>query len=147
MIRFKANLSPSSLNKLAEELTRYTNNLEQAKIEIVQALTDYVYERIMAYVPVDTGTLQASFVEEVSGNIGRVYTDLYYAKYVEFGTGVRGSSSAYDLNKLQISDAWRGYNENYKGQDAQKFIYRAVQDLETNYRSIARNILKQKGLI
>ena len=147
MIRFKSNLSPSSLNELAIQLTKYTQDLEAAKAEIVQVLTDYVYERIMAYVPIDTGTLKSSFVKEISGNIGRVYTDLFYAKYVEFGTGVRGSSSGYDLNKLQISDTWRGYNNNYTGQEAQKFIYRAVQDLETNYVSIARNILKQKGLI
>ena len=147
MIRFKANLSPSSLNELANQLTDYSNKLEEAKNDIIQALTDYVYSQIMLYVPIDTGTLKDSFVKEISQEMGRVYTDLYYAKYVEFGTGVRGSASSYDLDKIQITDSWRGYKEGYTGQEAQKFIYRAVQDLETNYVSIVRNILKQKGLI
>lgn len=147
MVKFNVNLSPTSIQNLSKKLKNYALEFENVKTEIVEALTDYVYERIMAYVPVDTGTLKASFMKEVSGNIGRVYTDLYYAKYVEFGTGVRGSSSEYDFNKLQISDAWSDYDENYGGQEAQEFMYKAVQDLETNYISIARNILKQKGLI
>lgn len=147
MVRFQANLSASSLNALANKLTEYTNNLEQAQAEIVQALTDYVYERIMAYVPVDTGTLQSSFIKEISSEIGRVYTDLYYAKYVEFGTGIRGNSSGYDLTKIKLSDSWRGYKEDYTGQVAQKFIYRAVLDLEANYQEIVKNILREKGLI
>lgn len=147
MVRFKANLSPTSLNELALQLTQYTKDLEAAQTEIIQVLTDYVYERIMFYVPVKTGTLKSSFIKEISSSVGRVYTDLYYAKYVEFGTGVRGSSSGYDLSKIQLSDAWEDYDENYGGQVAHKFIYQAVLDLEANYKELAKNVLKQKGLI
>ena len=147
MIRFKANLSPTSLNELAMQLTKYTQDLEAAKAEIVETLTNYVYQQIMLYVPVKTGALKSSFIKEISSDIGRVYTDLYYAKFVEFGTGIKGSASSYDINKIQISDAWRGYDEEFSGQTAKKFIYKAVLDLETNYVELARNALKQKGLI
>lgn len=147
MVTFKTSLSPSALNKLAQELTQYGKSFEAAKLDVLQALMDYTYERIMYYVPVDTGELMDSFVIEVSSEIGRVYTDKYYAKYVEFGTGIKGEGSGYDLSSFTVSDTWKGYSQNFSGQVAQKFMYRALQDLENNYESIARSVLAKKGLL
>ena len=144
MVRFKANLSPKSFENLTKQLDIYAKNLESIKLDIHQALADYVYERIMFYMPVPrTGRLMDSFVEDVSQNMARVYTDLYYAKFVEFGTGIRGINSNYDSKYMQAES----YSANYAGQPAQKFVYRAVLDLEQNYIEIARNVLKKKGLI
>lgn len=148
MVTFNTSLSPTSLNNLAKNLKKYYKDLELAKTDILQALTDYTYERIMYYVPVKTGTLMNSFASEVSGDIGRVYTDLYYAKYVEFGTGIKGTQSNYNVSKLIVSNGWKGYSEDYEnGQVAQKFMYKALQDVEANYKDIVKNMLKQKGLI
>lgn len=144
MVTFNVNLSPESFTKLAQDLQNYTNKLIQAEPDILQALADYVYERIMFYVPVDTGQLKASFMKEVSQNVARVYTDLYYAKYVEFGTGIRGSNSDYDSKYI---DAKKGYKTDYAGQPAHKFMYNAVLDLERDYEDIVLNVLRQKGLI
>ena len=121
----------------------YSLDFEKAKADILEALTDYTYERIMFYVPVDTGKLMDSFMREVSGDVGRVYTDLYYAKYVEFGTGIRGSSSQYDTNYVSGIT----YSKSIEGQKAQKFMYKALQDVERDYPEIARSVLIEKGLI
>ena len=42
-------------------------------------------------VPVDTGNLQDSITYEVNGNEGVVGTNVEYAPYVEFGTGLFSS--------------------------------------------------------
>lgn len=38
--------------------------------------------------PVETGTLRNSITHEVDGNVGTIGTNLAYAPYVEFGTGI-----------------------------------------------------------
>lgn len=143
MITFKTSLSPTAIENLIKEFKVYSLKFESAKTDILEALTEYAYERIMFYVPVDTGQLMNSFVREISGNIGKVYTDLYYAKYVEFGTGIRGSNSEYDSKYVHGLK----YSSEYAGQPAQKFIYQAVLDVERDYKEIVRNVLKQKGLL
>ena len=149
MVKFNANLSSKSLEALIKDFNIYGENLLKAQKDILEALANYVYERIMFYVPVDTGTLKASFVKDISNDIARVYTDLYYAKFVEFGTGIHGRESNYDLSKTDIQKLTytRTYPETYTGQVAQKFIYRAVLDLEQNYVEVAKNVLREKGLI
>lgn len=143
MITFKTSLSPTAIENLIKEFNVYSLKFESAKTDILEALTEYAYERIMFYVPVDTGQLMNSFVREISGNIGKVYTDLYYAKYVECGTGIRGSNSEYDSKYVHGLK----YSSEYAGQPAQKFIYQAVLDVERDYKEIVRNVLKQKGLL
>lgn len=142
MITLKANLSPLSLTNLSKDLMKYYDGFMKAKAEILETLSEYAYSRIMLYVPVRTGTLQQSIHKEIADNWAKIYTDLYYAKYVEFGTGVRGINSNYDP-QYNLT-----YNEQYlHGQVAQKFMYRAKQDVEANYVSIVNNILKRRGLI
>lgn len=143
MVKFKANLSPTSIENLIKQLNIYAKNLESLKLDIHQALADYAYERIMFYVPVDTGKLAESFIVDISKNMARVYTDLYYAKFVEFGTGIKGINSNYDSRYMKSES----YSSNYSGQVAQKFVYKAVLDLEQNYIEIAKNVLRKKGLI
>lgn len=144
MITFKTSLSPTAIENLIKEFNVYSLKFESAKTDILEALTEYTYERIMFYMPIPrTGQLMNSFVREISGNIGKVYTDLYYAKFVEFGTGIRGSNSEYDSKYVHGLK----YSSEYAGQAAQKFIYQAVLDVERDYKEIVRNVLKQKGLL
>lgn len=143
MVKFSVGLSAKEFEKLIKNLTEHGKKLEAAKEDILMALADYVYERIMFYVPVDTGRLKQSFIKEFSHDIAKVYTDLYYAKYVEFGTGISGKQSEY--NSKYISE--KAYNLNYTGQPAQKFVYQAVLDVENNYIEIVKSVLREKGLI
>ena len=160
MITFKASLSPTSFENLTKQLNLYAKNLESVKLDIHQALADYVYERIMENVPVETGQLKGSFVKEVSTQIATIYTDLAYAKFVEFGTGIVGEGShplasekgwIYDINHHGES-GWRYQSKDgswywTQGQTGKKFMYQAVQDLERDYIEITKNVLKEKGLI
>lgn len=153
MVTFNVNLSPESFTKLAQDLQDYANKLIQAEPDILQALADYAYERIIYYIDeknlIRTGQLRDSFVKEISEHLAVVYTDLYYAKFVEFGTGIRGRQSDYDVSKTNVENLsyTRTYPDTYLGQPAQKFVYNAVLDLERDYETIVLNVLKRKGLI
>jgi hypothetical protein len=86
-----------------------------------------------------------------------VYTDLAYAKYVEFGTGIVGAQSPH------IEAAERGWTYDkqtgwtYKGSDGKyyyteglephNFMYNAWLDLKNNYMNIASEVLRERGLI
>jgi hypothetical protein len=160
MVRFKANLSPTSFENLTKQLDIYAKNLESIKLDIHQALADYVYERIMFYAPTETGELKSSFAKDVSKEIATIYTDLEYARFVEFGTGIIGSGThpvarekgwIYDLHGHGEA-GWRFQGKDgswywTQGQTGKKFMYQAVLDLEQNYIEITRNVLKKKGLI
>lgn len=50
-----------------------------------------VEDSAKAKAPVNTGTLRNSITYEVSGDVGTVGTNLEYAPYVEFGTGLFSS--------------------------------------------------------
>lgn len=41
--------------------------------------------------PVSTGNLRSSLTHEITGNVGTVGTNVEYAPYVEFGTGLFSS--------------------------------------------------------
>lgn len=143
MITFNVNLSEKSFENLIQKLTEHAQNIVNAQVDVLQAIADYAYERIMFYVPVDTGRLMNSFIEEVSNDMARVYTDLYYAKYVEFGTGVMGANSSHPKSQQY---GW-SYGGTTTGQIAHKFVYQASLDVEQNYVEIAKNVLREKGLI
>lgn len=76
--------------------------------------------------PVLTGDLQGSIHPEVKqvgrDIIGRVYTALEYAPYVEFGTGIAGASSNTNEN-VDVS-----YDTEWGGQEAQPYLYPALHD-------------------
>ncbi len=74
--------------------------------------------------PVDTGALQASIETNVDDSgktvVGTVGTDVDYAAYVEFGTGIRGAASA---------GAGEGpYSSTWAGMVAQPFMRPAVDN-------------------
>ena len=149
MIRFETNLSSKSLESLMNDLNIYGKKLQQAQEDVIQAFAEYVYDRIMLYAPYKTGQLMSSFVMETayyySFATARVYTDLFYAKYVEFGTGIKGTKSNYDSKRIGIESLT--YSSDVQGQKAKKFVYKAVLDLERDYVEIAKNVLRKKGLI
>jgi hypothetical protein len=91
----------------------------------------------------------------------RVYTDLAYAKYVEFGTGVIGKNNpspkatefgwSYDKNdKGEMGWVYKGSDGEYywtQGQEAHNFMYNAYLDLKENYMDITKQVLRERGLI
>ena len=71
--------------------------------------------------PVDTGTLRNSITYEVEGNTCEIGTNMSYAPYVEFGTGL------YAVNGDGRQTSWKyktddGAWHTTKGQKAQPFL-------------------------
>jgi Bacteriophage HK97-gp10, putative tail-component len=77
----------------------------------VEAWCKLVLDRILEIVPRATGALADSYKSEVEDTgrtvVGRVGSDLYYAPYVEFGTGIRGAASA-GAGEGPYSSTWPG---------------------------------------
>ncbi len=82
-----------------------------AAIEGVTAWANLVLTRAQQLVPVRTGELRDSGHVDVTVDgkrvVGRVVFDADHAAYVEYGTGIRGSSSA-GAGDVSYSSSWPG---------------------------------------
>jgi len=86
--------------------------------EIMQKWSKNLCARAKELCPVDTGKLRNSIKYHTTEDKIYVYTDVYYAPFVEFGTGRRGDGS-YPINL--------GFNYGkINGQVAQPFMYPAL---------------------
>lgn len=86
--------------------------------KIMQKWSKNLCENAKSLCPVDTGKLRDSIKYETTEDKIYVYTDVYYAPYVEFGTGRRGDGS-YPVKV--------GFNYGkVNGQVAQPFMYPAL---------------------
>lgn len=123
--------------KGTKELQNLLKNIGTAPLErTIKKVTVEVQGQAKALAPADTGTLRNSIKMNYDSNKkeGRVYTNNDYATYVEFGTGVRGNGTYPDGEKKLT------YNQNWKGQVAQPYMYPALQF----GKSKAQEILKQE---
>lgn len=162
---FEFELSPSSIDNLTKELKNYQEELKKAKKYILEALAKYAEERIKHYIsetvgqggyPITNTLLNSIKTSPIVDDMVSIYTDLAYAKYVEFGTGIVGSNNPHpatsEANWTYGEKGWvyHGSDGNYyytEGQEAHQFIYRAGMDIKENYLQIARQVLKERGLI
>lgn len=135
------------LNKIAEM---------DLKEKIVEA-TKTVHAQAKSLAPRgDTGNLTGSIHMEVNekGNFieGRVYTNLEYAAYVEFGTGIKGNGTyPYDIKGLKL--AYRDSKWCYTpdggetfiwtlGQVAHPYMYPALKQNEKYIKQLFKNAVK-----
>lgn len=78
----------SSIDKLIIKLDKMSNvSIKEALTKACLIVEDAAKEKA----PVNTGALRNSITYEVMGNEGIVGTNLEYAPYVEFGTGLFSS--------------------------------------------------------
>lgn len=135
----------------ADSLLKRLNNIAEMdlKDKMVQA-TKLVHAQAKALAPVDTGNLAGSIRMEVkkSGKnlIGKVYTNVQYAPYVEFGTGSTGQGTyPYKVKNLKLSyrdTPWvytpDGGETYYRtnGQEAQPYMYPAIKQNEKNIKKL-----------
>ena len=131
--------------KNIERLTRKFNNI--ANMELKDAMTKavtLVHGQAKMLAPVDKGNLAGSIHSELNKRKteleGRVYTNLEYAPYVEFGTGVRGNGSyPYDIEGLTLT-----YHESWAGMQAQPYMYPALKDNEKAIKELFKDGVKTK---
>lgn len=128
------------LDKLLSKIANISNT-EQVTQTMNKAVL-LVHGQAKALVPVDTGNLAGSIHPKVitKGNIiiGKVYTNVTYAPYVEFGTGSKGNGT-YPNKEISLSyrsTPWLftpdgGETFYYTlGQVAQPYMYPALKQNE-----------------
>lgn len=85
-------------------------------------------------------SIQAS-VEKVQGQpVGTISTNLYYAPYVEFGTGQRGEESP-------APPKWDGdlsYRQDWAGMEAQPFMFPAAAQNKEEVPKIVASALRKE---
>ena len=117
--------------KNIDRLTRKFNKIANMELEepMKKAIV-LVHGQAKELAPVDTGNLAGSIHSELNKRKaqleGRVYTNLEYAPYVEFGTGIRGNGSyPYNIKGLDLT-----YHEEWAGMPAQPYMYPALKNNE-----------------
>lgn len=93
--------------KNVDRLLQRLNNIANSDIKstMVKA-TVLVQNQAKLLAPVDTGNLRSSIHQEIKDDVkntqGRVFTNVEYALYVEFGTGQKGAGSNIDKPERNI---------------------------------------------
>ena len=144
-----ANVSIKGIDRLTQRFNKIAN-LELR--EAMNKATQLVHGQAKALAPADTGQLRGSIHMQVKnkGNEleGRVYTNVEYASYVEFGTGIKGNGTyPYTVEGLTLeykNKGWAYYDEDKgewiytKGQKAQPYMYPALKQNEKAIKKILK---------
>jgi hypothetical protein len=80
-VALKVSVAVKGVNETVSKLKRGRDEIHNTFAKLVA----HTSGEAKKHTPVDTGRLRASINFEVSGLTGRVYTNVDYAKYVEFG--------------------------------------------------------------
>ena len=129
--------------KNVDRLTRRLNKIADMELEkAMKKAVTMVHGQAKALAPVDTGNLAGSIRMEIKKkdkNLeGRVYTNVQYAPYVEFGTGVAGNGSyPYEVEGLKLA-----YHETWGGMPAQPYMYPALKENEKRIQQLFKDGVK-----
>jgi len=162
---FTFDLSPKGVQQLVDNLQKYYREIVNCREDILDALTKRALELVKQNIKATThgtGELESSIqVEKVSKEIAKVYTDLFYAQFVEYGTGVIGKNKphknisesgwSYDINE-HGEEGWVYKDKSGQyfwtaGEEAHNFMYDTLVQLKEEYMTIARQVLKERGII
>ena len=159
--RIVIKLSEDSISKAIREVEKCKGELKNKVHLLIEKLTDYGVEVAKAQVrelgAFYTGELEESITGYYSPStqVGIIKTDVPYAVYVEFGTGVVGKDSSHPVADLEgwIYDVnnhgeagWLYFNDRdqkwhwTKGMGSRPFMYNTVQILEMECMRIAKEV-------
>lgn len=131
--------------KNLDKLTHKLNNISNLDVrKAMNKATTMVHGSAENLAPVDTGELAGSIHMEVkklpTGWQGRVYTNLEYAMYVEFGTGNKGDGSyPYKIDGVTLA-----YKQDWAGMKAQPYMYPALKKNEKSIRKLFKEEVKEE---
>ena len=143
--------------KGVDKLLRKLNNISSTDkvIETMNNAVLLVEGQAKALVPVNTDNLRGSIHPKVihAGNIviGKVFTNVNYAPYVEFGTGIKGKGTypSKDVDLEYRDTPWvytpDGGDTYYRteGQVAQPYMYPALKQNEKKIKSMFKEIISK----
>jgi hypothetical protein len=160
--RIVIKLSEDSISKAIREVEKYKGELKNKVHLLIERLTDYGVEVAKAQVrelgAFYTGELEESITGYYSPStqVGIIKTDVPYAVYVEFGTGVVGAGSPhpapagwrYDVNNHGEAGWWYFNDRDQKwhwtkGMESRPFMYNTLQILERESARIAKEVFKR----
>ena len=142
-----------------DSLTQRFNKIANMELKTaVNKATQLVHGQAKALAPVDNGGLAGSIHMQVKDTgkelQGRVYTNLEYAPFVEFGTGVNGNGTyPYQVEGFNLeykNKGWAYYDEDKgewiytRGQVAQPYMYPALKENEKTIKQILKDGVKTK---
>ena len=146
-----ASITIKGIDSLIHKLNNISQT-EQVK-ETMNTATFLVHGQAKALAPVDKGNLAGSIhpkvITEGKTIIGKVYTNLSYAPFVEFGTGIKGSGTYPNKDiKLAYRDTPWVYTPDggdtfyyTEGQVAQPFMYPAIKRNEKKIKAMFKEAL------
>lgn len=147
-----ATVTIKGITRLSKRL-QHISQMENVK-EAVNDATLLVHAQAKALAPVNNGTLAGSIHADVKVRtneiVGKVYTNLNYAPYVEFGTGIKGKGT---YPNKDISLAYRPTPWTYtpdggetfyrtEGQVAQPYMYPALKRNQAKIKRWIREAVK-----
>lgn len=146
MVTFETELSTSSLEALIKDLDKYVNNLDKNIYSINEAIAIEAEKIVNQYVPVDKGDLQRSIKNEVTKEYARIYTENDHALFAEFGTGVVGKGKPHEFAE-QNGWVYDHKNQGWVGYEGRRYMYYTYIDMQEKLKTIAEEVLRQRGLI
>ena len=159
VIRFS--LNPNDIDRAIQEVEKFKQDFQRKCNLLVQALTEYGLEVARVQVVQLDAWYTGELLSSIDGyfsptyGVGIIKAGAYYAAYVEFGTGVVGSSSPhpdpqgwqYDVN-AHGDDGWVYYDDYSgefrwtKGFKSRPFMYNTARELEKECKRIALEVFK-----
>ena len=141
-----ASITIKGIDSLIKKLSNISQT-EQVK-ETMNTAVLLVHGQAKALAPVDTGNLAGSIHPKVITQgktiIGKVYTNLSYAPFVEFGTGIKGNGT---YPNKDISLSYRSTPWVYTPNDGEDFYYTEGQVAQPYmYPALKRNEKKIKAM-
>jgi len=142
-------MSINGVDSLMKKLNALGGNANKVLETSIAKQTKLVQGEAKDLCPVDSGDLQQRIYTDVKSQqskvIGKVFTNVEYAAYVEFGTGKKGEESGGDKYPGPLSykqDKWLVNIPDVgprwiEGQPAQPFMYPA---LKNNEELVKKNI-------
>lgn len=122
-------MTMQNLNSLIRKLNRLGGD-KAPLVRGIKKATIKVQGDAKLLAPVDTGRLRNSIqaeTKEIGGKeVGRIFTNLEYAPYVEFGTGQRGEASP--SPPKSPDDLY--YRQDWVGMEAHPYMYPAAKQNE-----------------
>lgn len=133
--------------KNIDRLTKRLNNIGNMDLkEVVNKATTIVHGQAVNNAVFEKGYTKGLLRESIKmeskktkdGYEGRVFTNVQYAPYVEFGTGIRGNGSyPYKIEGLNLA-----YHESWAGMEAQPFMYPALKSSEKAINKLIKDGVK-----
>ena len=138
--------SIQDINTLLAKINELGGHSKKALKKSIGKEINFVKREAKMLCPVDTGALRNSIrsvvKEEGTGIVAEVVTNLEYAPYVEFGTGIKGENSP----SPPKANVGQGYRSDWVGQVAQPFLYPALANNKDKVlKQVRSDLIKEIG--